>query len=253
MAVTPQVIEKLRAVKGQIYSIETFGTVDGPGIRYVLFLQGCPLRCLYCHNPDSVTINAGKEWSAGEAVDDILRYKNFIKSGGVTFSGGEPLLQPEFLIAVSTLLKEEGLHIAIDTAGCMKVAGEVKEAVDTADLLLLDIKALEAEMAREISGKTSDQAFEMLDYCESIGKPVWVRQVLLKGYTLDKGQLTKLAQKLAKYSCIERVELLPFHKLGEPKWQDIDRPYTLYDTPATTKEEAEWAREIFRKEGIKVQ
>lgn len=122
-----------------------------------------------------------------------------------------------------------------------------------ADLLLLDIKALEAEMSVQISGQSSEKAFAMLDYCESVGKPVWVRQVLLQGFTLDEEQLTKLAKKLAGYRCIERIELLPFHKLGEPKWEDVDRPYTLRDTPATTQEEAEWAREIFRKQGLKVQ
>ena len=252
MAILPQEKEKLRGVKGRVYSVETFGTVDGPGIRYVLFLQGCSLHCLYCHNPDSVQVNGGEERTAGEVVDEIMRYKNFIESGGVTFSGGEPLMQPVFLLAVGRLLKEEGINIAIDTSGCVKVAGKVKEAIDLADMLLLDIKALDPAVAKKLSGQTSDQAFAMLDYCEGAGKTVWIRQVLVEGYTLDEGQLTQLAQRLAEYRCVERVELLPFHKLGELKWEEVDRPYTLGDTSATTKDELKWAQEIFKKAGLKV-
>lgn len=245
--------KQLRAVTGRIYSKETFGTVDGPGIRYVLFLQGCPLRCLYCHNPDSVQVNGGEILTAGQGVDEILRYRPYIKSGGVTFSGGEPLMQPDFLLAMMKLLKQEGLHLAIDTAGCVKVNGKVKEVIDLADLLLLDIKALEPEVSKKLSGQSSSLAFDMLNYCEKIAKPVWIRHVLLKEYTLDETQLIKLAKRLAGYQCIQRIELLPFHKLGEPKWEETDRQYTLKDTPATTKKEAEWARDIFRKEGLKVQ
>ncbi|MFV0414319.1 MAG: pyruvate formate-lyase-activating protein [Oscillospiraceae bacterium] len=242
----------LRKVEGAVYSIETFGTVDGPGIRYVMFLQGCPLRCLYCHIPDSVTTHWGTIWTAGQAVDVSLRYRTFIKNGGVTFSGGEPLMQAKFVAAATRLLKAQGLHVAIDTAGCMPVQ-QVKEAIDLADLLLLDIKAYDPDTAKRLSGQSSQSSFETLDYCEATGKPVWIRHVLLKGYTLNDGQLQALAHRLAGYTCVKMVELLPFHKLGEPKWELAGREYTLQKVPATTKEETAAAKAIFEAEGLKVQ
>ncbi len=245
--------KKLRAVTGRVYSTETFGTVDGPGIRYVLFLQGCPLKCLYCHNVDSLDVNGGKKWTAGQVVDEIMRYNNFIRSGGVTFSGGEPFMQPEFLLAMIHLLQKKNIHTAIDTAGCVKLTEKMKEVINKTNLLLLDIKSINPEISKELSGQTSELAFKLLDYCESIKKPVWIRQVLVKGFTLEKRQLTQLAEKLRHYLCIELIELLPFHKLGEPKWGEVNRPYLLKDVPATTKEETEWAKEIFEKAGFQVQ
>lgn len=234
-------------MKGRIHSRESFGTVDGPGIRFVLFLQGCPLRCLFCHNPDSQT-GMGQDYvSAEEMVREILRYKSFIQSGGVTFSGGEPLIQAAFVKECADLLHREGLHIAIDTSGSESPnEDDVRAAIDAADMLLLDIKAAQDEVAVRLTGRDLTNAFATLDYCEQTGKPVWVRHVLLTGYTLDETQLQILAQRLSTYSCIERLELLPFHKMGETKWTAMNRSYQLYDTPATTKEQARWAAEFFQ-------
>lgn len=253
---TQQEKQKLGLVSGYVHSQESFGTVDGPGIRYVFFLQGCPLRCLYCHNPDSIPQKQGNIWTAAQVVRQVLRHKSYIQSGGVTLSGGEPLYQPEFATAILKLLAQEGIHTAIDTSGFMPLS-LVQQAVDTTDLILLDIKALEPELCRDISGADNANALALLNYCEQTGKPVWIRHVLLKGYTLDEKKLEDLAKFLQGYTCVQRIELLPFHKLGESKWQELDPAlgleYQLYDTPETSKEEAQWARALFRKYGFTVQ
>lgn len=242
----------LNNVIGRVYHIESFGAVDGPGLRCVVFLQGCGLRCLYCHNPDSIPKAGGITWAADDLAREILRYKNFIRGGGVTFSGGEPLLQAEFVHAVSVLLHKHGLHVALDTAG-WDLNESVVSAIDEADMLLLDVKAIDPVVCRTLTGRDNQYSFQTLDYCEKTGKPVWLRHVLVRGYTLDEPQLRQLAERLRSYRCIERIELLPFHKLGEPKWEAMDWKYTLADTPATTKKELEWAKQIFRENGFTVQ
>lgn len=239
-------------VVGNIYALETFGTVDGPGIRFVLFLQGCPLRCLYCHNPDSCVGEPKFIWTAKEAVQHILKYKNYIKTGGVTFSGGEPLLQVGFIVAVANLLREKGIHTALDTSGCLPIKVSSK-GLDAVDLVLLDIKAFDSKVAEQLTGQDNKNEFEALAYCEERNISVWIRHVLLEGYTLDETQLKAFAEYLAEYSCVKKVELLPFHKLGEPKWRNIDREYMLKNTPATTKEQVVWAKHFFEEKGLVVQ
>lgn len=249
---TPEKRNALRSVQGRIHSMESFGSVDGPGIRYVLFLQGCPLRCLYCHNPDSNPLQGGEIWTAGQAVDDMVRYKRFIQKGGVTLSGGEPLIQPEFCTAVCELLQEEGIHSAIDTSGS-EDPFRVQSAIDAADLLLLDIKAYSPKISLALTGRDNRHAFATLDYCESIQKSVWIRHVVVPGYTLDEKELHALADKLSHYTCIEKIELLAFHQLGAYKWESLGRSYKLHDTPAVSQEEMVPLREIFRSRGFSVQ
>lgn len=245
--------KQLQSVTGSVHKTESFGAVDGPGIRYIFFLQGCPLRCLYCHNPDAVSGKGGTVWTAQQVVKEVMRYKSYIKSGGVTFSGGEPLLQPGFVYASTQLLKDEGIHTAIDTSGCQNPEDPaVREAITAADLILLDIKGWNTDTAITLTGKDTKNALATLDYCESIQKPVWIRHVLITGYTLDDGQLSSLADFLTGYKCVKRVELLPFHKLGEPKWEHIERQYLLRDTPATTKEQVEHAKFIMSAYGLTV-
>lgn len=250
----PTIKQNLQQITGYVHNTESFGAVDGPGIRYVFFLQGCPLRCLYCHNPDAIRCRGGTPWTAQEAAQEVLRYKGFIKNGGVTFSGGEPLMQAQFVAAVAQLLQEEGITTAIDTSGSEDIENpDVRAAIDAAALVLLDIKAWNQDLAVKLTGRDTQNAFAMLDYCESTGKPVWIRHVLIEGYTLDDAELNALADYLAGFRCIERVELLPFHKLGESKWEEIGRPYRLGDTPATTKEQTEHAKAIFAARGLTVQ
>ncbi len=234
---------------GYMHQRETFGAVDGPGVRYVLFLQGCALRCLYCHNPETIPVHGGTAITVADALADILRYKNFIKDGGVTISGGEPMLQPDFTLALLEACKDEGLHTAVDTSGFAPAAVYEKIA-DTADLILLDIKAIDNALCRKITGHTNANALAMLDYCEITGKPVWLRHVVVPGLTLDESQLTELAEHLQYYHCIECVELLPFHKLGEHKWEQ--GKYTLADTPEPTTAEMAKAKRIFTDYGLKV-
>jgi pyruvate formate lyase activating enzyme len=236
-------------VTGRVHSVESFGTLDGPGIRYVLFLQGCPLRCLYCHNPDSQCAGAGKVVTAGEALADILSYRAFIRRGGVTLSGGEPLLQPEFACALLEGCRESRLHSAIDTSGAIPLAAS-KPALDLADLVLLDLKAIDDDLCRTLTGAGNQHALDTLDYCEAAGKAVWVRHVVVPGYTLDEGQLARLADHLLRYACVSRVELLPFHKMGEYKWEALRAPYRLSGTPAPTAEEMARAQSIFAQRGL---
>lgn len=235
------------AVAGRIHSIETFGAVDGPGIRYVVFFQGCRLRCLYCHNPDSWAVGGGKEVTVGKLLEDIAAYRNFIKSGGVTLSGGEPLLQPEFAAALLRGCRRLGFHTALDTAGSVPLEVS-QEVIDLSDLLLLDIKSYDPGLCEKLTGSESAHslALKTLEYCESIGKPVWIRHVLVPGYTLSPPLLEKLAEYLSGLSCIKRVDLLPFHKMGEYKWAELNEPYQLYETPAPSSEELRQATEIFR-------
>ncbi len=236
-------------VKGRIHSIESFGALDGPGIRFVLFMQGCPLKCLYCHNPDSWDTEIGRVVTAGEIMKEILTYENFIRSGGVTLSGGEPLYQPEFTEALLTLCKQHGLHTAVDTSGAVSLL-MAKKAIDLADLLLLDVKALDPVLCKQLTGKTNENALQILEYRERIGKPVWIRHVMVPGYTLDPQKLEQLAVYLAQFTCIEKVELLPFHKMGEFKWEELGREYQLGDTPAPTPTQVKQAKDIFRKHGF---
>ncbi len=239
------------SIKGRIHSVETFGAVDGPGVRYVLFVQGCPLRCLYCHNPDSWKFASGKEITSEEAVQNILEYKGYIKNGGVTISGGEPLAQPEFVMDIIRRCHEEGLQVAIDTSGSVSLE-VAKPVIDMADMLLLDIKSDDKEVCYELTGRQNDNAYRILAYCEETGKRVWIRHVLLPGYTLKKERLEGLADFIKNYKCVEKTELLPFHKMGEYKWEVLEEKYMLYDTPAPTYEETEEAKNIFRKRGLAV-
>lgn len=238
-------------MKGFIHSIETFGAVDGPGIRYVVFMQGCPLRCLFCHNPDSWKINSGKKMSVGELIKDIKSYENYIKDGGVTFSGGEPLLQAEFVEKTTKKLKKMGFHVAIDTAGTIPLEKSQK-AIELCDLVLLDVKAFDSALYQTITGGSDLNNKATLEFCEKIKKPVWVRHVVVPSYTLDEKHLESLAIYLSKFSCIENVELLPFHKMGEFKWKELGFDYKLYETQPPTQEEMEKVKAIFRKYNLPV-
>lgn len=236
-------------VTGRIHSLESFGAVDGPGVRFIVFLQGCPLKCLYCHNADSWDAKSGEIITSEELTDKIIDYKNFIEKGGVTFSGGEPLLQYEFVLDTIKRCKEINLHTAIDTSGSIPL-GKVKDTIDACDLLLLDIKSFDSELCKKITGMDNTNALAILDYCEKTGKAVWIRHVCVPNLTLDQEKLTKLADYLRNFDCIEKVELLPFHKMGEYKWEELNRHYELTDTPSPTKEEMEMAKDIFKKRGL---
>ncbi len=238
------------SVQGRIHSLESFGAVDGPGIRFVVFFQGCPLRCLFCHNPDSWDLKEGTLTDSEELTANIYSYKNYL-SGGVTFSGGEPMLQKDFCLDLMERLQEKEMHVAIDTSGIAS-PDSVKDILDKADLLLLDIKSFDEKMCEKISGFSNKHAIDTLKYRESIQKPVWIRHVILPGYTLDYSLLEEMAEYLSAFSCIEKIECLPFHKMGEFKWQALNKEYQLTDVQPPTAEEMQAVREIFRKKGFLV-
>jgi len=238
-------------VTGRIHSIETFGTVDGPGIRYIVFLQGCALRCKYCHNPDSWQVTCGSEADSADLVADALAYRSFIRSGGVTISGGEPLLQLEFTKDIIDRARAAGLHTALDTAGSVPL-GRSRRVLDAVDMVLLDIKSIDDQMNWSLTGRGNKETLSTLDYLEQIGKRVWLRHVLVPGWTLQHEQLSRLAAHLAPYHCVEQVELLPFHKMGEFKWKELGLHYSLLKTPEPSVESLREAQEIFEKHGLNV-
>lgn len=229
---------------GRIHSYESFGTLDGPGVRFVVFLQGCPLRCQYCHNPDTWDPKGGRRITAEEVIGKAERCRAYLRNGGVTLSGGEPLLQPEFAKELLQLSREAHLHTALDTAGTapLSIAAPV---ADAADMVLLDIKSIDPETNRILSGQTNANALALLKHCESTGKRTWIRHVIIPGITLDMKKLEQLAAFLKPYSCVEKVELLPFHQLGAFKWQALNMPYPLAGVPEPTASEIKAANDIF--------
>lgn len=233
-----------QSITGRIHSVETFGALDGPGLRYILFLQGCPMRCVYCHNPDALDFFGGEEKTVAAVMADILKYRSFLKQGGVTLSGGEPLAQPEFCTALIAAGRAEGLHMAVDTSGgvALKLC---RPAVEAADLLLLDIKAAEEALCRAVSGAGLTHPLAILNVREALKKPVWIRHVVVPGLTLSDRALTALGKLVGRYACVEKAELLPFHKLGEYKWEALGLDYTLRDTPPPTEAEMAHARAVF--------
>jgi len=228
---------------GFIHSVETCGTLDGPGLRYVVFMQGCALRCKYCHNPDTWQCNVGKQISSDEVVGDILKYRNFIKKGGVTLSGGEPLLQAEFAAEILKGCKKNGLNTCIDTSGIVPVE-LCKDAINEADLILLDIKHFDKQKCIDITGKSNENALDLLNYCQTINKDVWIRYVLVPGLTDDEDSIRQMADYLKKLNVIKKIEVLPFHKMGEFKWKQLGCNYELENTPEPDKELVKKIKEI---------
>lgn len=238
-------------IQGYIHSIETGGTVDGPGIRYVGFLQGCPLRCLYCHNPDSWKLRAGKIMNADDFFADVLRYKRFIRTGGLTLSGGEPLVQPEFVTRVFQLCRQEGIHTALDTSGIIP-AQKVVSALEETDLVLLDIKSLDDGICRKLTGASNANTLGFLEWLEKNKKPVWIRHVVVPSYTDRLEDLEALGDFLQGYSVIQRVELLPFHQMALYKWENLRFPYLLKDLEPPDPALMEAGERLLRDRGIPV-
>lgn len=238
---------------GRIHSLESFGTVDGPGIRFVVFLQGCPLRCLYCHNPDTWDLEreGTQVFSPEELLSEVVRYKRFIANGGVTVSGGEPLLQAAFLRDFFILCKENGIHTALDTSGAITTP-TVFQALDVTDLVLLDLKAIDAEQHKKLTGIRIDNTLKCLNYLEEKNIPAWIRHVIVPGWTDNDLLLKEMADYLVSFHCIEKVELLPYHDMGRRKYEQLGMEYRLGNIPPLPDERLENARNIFRKTGLRV-
>jgi pyruvate formate lyase activating enzyme len=223
-------------LKGRIHSFESMGTVDGPGIRFVVFMQGCSFRCLYCHNPDTWNFDGGMEYSVDEVMAKIKRYIPYFKNsgGGVTVSGGEPLMQVEFLTELFKCCKEEGIHTAIDTNGYKSGDDSLTQLLSFTDLVLLDIKHINPEIHKKITGFSNEATLQFAKYLDNNKIPIWLRYVVVPGLTDDEISLKRLSDFIKNLSNIEKIELLPFHKAGEFKWQELGLDYTLSDTPAAT-------------------
>ncbi|EKV29475.1 Pyruvate formate-lyase activating enzyme [Caenispirillum salinarum AK4] len=239
------------SVVGWVHSTETGGTVDGPGLRYVLFLSGCPLRCRYCHNPDSWHMHDGHRETSDAVVAEIASYAPFLKRahGGVTLSGGEPLVQPAFCRAVLHGAKALGLHTALDTSGFLGSHADDALLAET-DLVLLDIKAFSEETYQSLTGAPLRPTLEFAERLAAMGKPIWLRYVLVPGLTDITAEIEGLAEFAAGLGTVERVDVLPYHDMGAYKWAQLSMAYPLADTQPPTPEEAERVREIFRAQGL---
>ncbi len=231
---------------GRVHSIETFGTVDGPGIRFVVFMQGCPLKCLYCHNRDTWEVNAGNETNVDDLVSEIKRYIPYMKSsgGGVTVSGGEPLLQAKFVTTLFKKLKSSNIHTALDTAGSIPINSDIEELLQYADLVLLDIKHIDDEKSKILTGLSNKNNLDFAKYLDAHNIPVWIRQVLVPGYTDDEKDLLDLKNFISTLSNVEKVEFLPYHDLGKFKWKELGFEYALEATRTANSEDLERAKKI---------
>ncbi len=237
--------------QGRIHSVETCGTVDGPGIRFVVFTQGCPLRCLYCHNPDCRSFTGGREVSVDELVAEIQRYRSYLRHGGVTVSGGEPLLQPEFTGELIHRCRQLGIHTAVDTSGYIPLA-QSRPVLEEVDLVLLDIKSFDPEIYFRITHVDLQPTLETARFLNQIRKPTWIRFVLVPGLSDPVANVEGLADFVATLSNVERVEVLPFHKMGEYKWEQLGMEYLLKDTPPPSPDLIRQTTAIFRNRGLQV-
>lgn len=237
---------------GRVHSWDLSTGVDGPGTRFVLFLSGCPLRCLYCHNPDTWQMRGGRTVTVREAAQEIARYQDFVRAagGGVTLSGGEPLLQPAFTSALLRACKRLGLHTALDTSGFLGARAD-EELLAATDLVLLDVKSFDARRYRELTGGALAPTLRFAERLAALGKPVWIRYVLVPGWTDDTAEVDRLAGYLAALGNVERVDVLPFHKLGAAKYQVLGIPFPLADTPVPGPELVERVRGAFRAHGLR--
>lgn len=242
---------EVSALKGYIHSVETSGTVDGPGVRYVVFFSGCPLRCLYCHNPDMFKLGSGKVKTVDDVFEDILKYKHFLTraKGGVTLSGGEPLAQIEFVEALVNKCKEAGIHTALDTSGYLgkKVTDEFLNKID---LVLLDIKSGIEEIYKKTTKVELQNTINFAKRLDDIGKDVWVRFVLVPGLTDAVENIRAVAKIASGIKSLKRLDILPFHKMGEYKWKELGLVYELENTHTPSNEEIEAAKAIFLEYGI---
>lgn len=241
-------------IKGGIHSIESFGSVDGPGIRYVIFLKGCRMRCQFCHNPDTWSMEGASFQTADEVLGKALRYRNYWgEKGGITVSGGEPLLQIDFLIELFRKAKEQGVHTTIDTSGNPFTReepffGKFQELMKYTDLLLLDIKLIDDQAHRELTGWTNENILDLAGYLSEIGKPVWIRHVLVPERSDRDEYLIRLDEFLHTLSNVQRVEVLPYHTLGIFKWENLGISYPLSGIRPPSQERIENANRLLHTE-----
>nr|WP_296957938.1 pyruvate formate-lyase-activating protein [uncultured Mediterraneibacter sp.] len=237
-------------VKGYIHSTESFGSVDGPGVRFIIFVNGCPMRCQFCHNPDTWKMQDGELKSADELLKTALRYRTYWKKeGGITVSGGEPLMQMDFMIDLFKKAKAEGVHTNIDTSGAVFTREEpffskLEELMKYTDMLMLDIKHIDDEQHQILTGHTNKNILDFAHYLSDIKKPIWIRHVLVPERSDKDEYLHRLHDFIETLDNVERVEVLPYHTLGEYKWKELGYDYPLAGIDPPTKERIENANQI---------
>ncbi|QIR14222.1 pyruvate formate lyase 1-activating protein [Shewanella aestuarii] len=239
---------------GRIHSIESFGTVDGPGIRYIVFMQGCLMRCQYCHNRDTWDLDDGKEMVVDELMSQIKTYRPFLESsgGGVTASGGEAILQAEFVAELFSACKKEGIHTCLDTNGFVrKYEPVIDELLDNTDLVLLDIKQMDDPTHINLTKVSNQRTLQFAEYLAKRGQKTWIRYVVVNGFTDDVASAIKLAEFIKPMSNVEKVELLPYHQLGEHKWQAYGEISPLANISPPSKETMLAIQNVFTERGIK--
>ena len=233
---------------GFIHSTESFGTVDGPGVRFVIFTQGCPMRCQYCHNPDTWKMNTGSVRSAQSLIQEYERNKAFYTRGGITVTGGEALMQIDFLLELFGLAKEKGIHTCLDTSGITYKPGnsayndKLDKLMTMTDLVMLDIKHIDPEEHRALTQQPNDGILAFARYLAEKKVPVWIRHVVVPGITDDPGQLTRLGAFLATLPNVQALDVLPYHVMGAVKYEQLGMEYPLKGVPAATKEQAAQAK-----------
>lgn len=236
----------MEQLTGKIHSFESFGTVDGPGIRFVIFMQGCSLQCKYCHNRDTWDFNSSNSYTVDEVLEKILKSKTYIMAsgGGVTISGGEPLLQADFIIKLFKALKKHNINTALDTSGALKITPKLEELLSYTDLVLLDIKHIDNQKSIELTGVPNINALNFAKYLSDNNIPVWIRQVIIPSLTDDEQDLLKLKDFIQSLNNVEKVELLPYHNLGKYKWEKLGLTYPLVDIRTATTEDIERANKL---------
>ena len=237
-------------VKGYIHSTESFGSVDGPGVRFIIFVSGCPMRCQFCHNPDTWKMQDGELKTTDELLKTALRYKSYWKDkGGITVSGGEPLMQMDFLIDLFKKAKEQGVHTNIDTSGAVFTKeepffGKLQELLKYTDMLMLDIKHIDDEQHKILTGQSNKNILEFARYLSDIKKPIWIRHVLVPERSDKDEYLERLHDFIETLDNVERVEVLPYHTLGAYKWKELGYDYKLEGIDPPTQERIENANRI---------
>ena len=226
---------------GRIHSTESFGTVDGPGIRYVIFMQGCPMRCLYCHNPDTWDVKGGREVSVAELISEYRKNRDFYSGGGITVTGGEPLLQLDFITELFKVAKDYGIHTAIDTSGITytengEYIAKLDELMKYTDLVMLDVKHYDSEKHKRLTGHGNEKVFAFAKYLEKKNIPLWVRHVVLEGYTDDETDLYNLGVAIGALNNLKAIDVLSYHTLGVKKYEELGISYPLEGVSPTSNE-----------------
>lgn len=240
-------------MNGRIHSIETCGTVDGPGIRFVIFVQGCPMRCLYCHNPDTWSMIGGTERTCDDLLEQYTKNSEFYTNGGITVTGGEPLMQIDFLLELFTKAKARGIHTCIDTSGIAykpentAYNEKLDKVLEVTDLVMLDIKHIDPEQHKILCSQPNDGILAFARYLDEKNIDVWIRHVVVPNYTYNEEYLYRLGQFLATLNNVKALDVLPYHTMGEVKYQNLGIDYPLKGIPALDKEDAVKARNIILK------